>query len=405
MRKFLSLILFLMAGLAIADSTINPSVPIANSPLASAPLRTNFMSAYTDINNILSKYAGTVAPPSPSKYQYWLDTTLNPSTLKMYDGASWVAIGKLDASAHTWSTVGSYIGTPVSTAFGGTGKDMSASSGAISVTAGVATAGALPASYLATALDFTGKTITAGTFNSAVLATPSLGTPSSGVITNLTGTAINITAGYVINNANLSGVITSIGNTTSIATQTGTGSKFVVDTNPVLITPNIGTPSAGVVTNLTGTASGMTAGHVTTNANMTGVITSIGNATSIATQTGTGTKFVVDTSPTLVTPEIGLADAGYVTFSGSAVGPAGSRWIGTAGGTAFFINAPTGATTTIGVNNVSIAQFLSTGVAITGALTVSTGGGVSTAACWKSDGITLGKCSSVVGAGGGCTCN
>lgn len=45
----------------------------------------------------------------------------------------------------------------------------------------------------------------------------------------------------------------------------------------------------------------------TTNANLTGVITSSGNATSIASQTGTGTKFVMDTSPTLVTPNIGAA--------------------------------------------------------------------------------------------------
>lgn len=51
------------------------------------------------------------------------------------------------------------------------------------------------------------------------------------------------------------------------------------------------------------------AATVTTNANLTGVITSVGNATSIASQTGTGTKFVVDTSPTLVTPVLGVATA------------------------------------------------------------------------------------------------
>lgn len=38
--------------------------------------------------------------------------------------------------------------------------------------------------------------------------------------------------------------------------------------------------------------------------NLTGPITSSGLATSIASQTGTGTKFVVDTSPTIVTPTI-----------------------------------------------------------------------------------------------------
>jgi len=44
----------------------------------------------------------------------------------------------------------------------------------------------------------------------------------------------------------------------------------------------LGTPSSGTATNLTGTASGLTAGNVTTNANLTGVVTSTGNATAIA---------------------------------------------------------------------------------------------------------------------------
>jgi hypothetical protein len=48
---------------------------------------------------------------------------------------------------------------------------------------------------------------------------------------------------------------------------------------------DIGTPSAGVATNLTGTAAGLTAGHVTTNANLTGPVTSVGNATAFAPST------------------------------------------------------------------------------------------------------------------------
>jgi hypothetical protein len=43
--------------------------------------------------------------------------------------------------------------------------------------------------------------------------------------------------------------------------------------------------------------------------NLTGPITSIGAATSIASQTGTGTKFVVDNTPTLITPILGVATA------------------------------------------------------------------------------------------------
>ena len=50
--------------------------------------------------------------------------------------------------------------------------------------------------------------------------------------------------------------------------------------------------------------------------NLTGVITSVGLSTSIASQTGTGTKFVVDTSPTLVTPNIGAATGTSLVLSG-----------------------------------------------------------------------------------------
>jgi len=43
--------------------------------------------------------------------------------------------------------------------------------------------------------------------------------------------------------------------------------------------------------------------------NLTGPITSVGPATSIASQTGTGTKFVMDNTPTLITPVLGVATA------------------------------------------------------------------------------------------------
>jgi hypothetical protein len=43
--------------------------------------------------------------------------------------------------------------------------------------------------------------------------------------------------------------------------------------------------------------------------NLTGVITSVGNVTSTGAQTGTGNTFVMQTSPTLTTPNIGVATA------------------------------------------------------------------------------------------------
>lgn len=124
-------------------------------------------------------------------------------------------------------------------------------------------------------------TLTNKTLTSPILTTPALGTPASGVLTNCTGTASGLTAGTVTTNANLTGPITSVGNTTSVASQTGTGTKFVMDTSPTLVTPLLGTPTSGVLTNCTGTASGLTSGNVTTNANLTGDVTSVGNATTL----------------------------------------------------------------------------------------------------------------------------
>ena len=66
----------------------------------------------------------------------------------------------------------------------------------------------------------------------AVLTTPALGTPSALVGTNITGTAAGLTAGTVTTNANLTGPITSVGNTTSIASQTGTGTTFAMSASP-----------------------------------------------------------------------------------------------------------------------------------------------------------------------------
>jgi hypothetical protein len=59
-------------------------------------------------------------------------------------------------------------------------------------------------------------------------------------------------------------------------TGTGTG-VFVRETSPTLVTPALGTPSALVGTNISGTATAFTASNVTTNANLTNEATSSGS--------------------------------------------------------------------------------------------------------------------------------
>jgi hypothetical protein len=77
------------------------------------------------------------------------------------------------------------------------------------------------------------------------------------------------------------GVATEYFHSTS-AEYTGTGTGvFVRATSPTLVTPDLGTPSALVGTNITGTATAFTASNVTTNANLTGEATSVGNAATL----------------------------------------------------------------------------------------------------------------------------
>ena len=118
------------------------------------------------------------------------------------------------------------------------------------------------------------------------------------------GTNVTIEAAINMNgaNAHIEMSPTGTGHVTINPTAVGDMDNMVIGaTTPKAITGTTitATTFSGAGTSLTGTASGLTAGNVTTNANLTGPITSVGNATSIASQTGTGTKFVMDTSPTI----------------------------------------------------------------------------------------------------------
>ena len=119
--------------------------------------------------------------------------------------------------------------------------------------------------------------------------------------------------GNVVLLASNGGDVTGPASSTNLAIPTfsGTGGKTLLDNAGATISAGVITATgfSGPLTgNVTGNVSGSSgsctgnAATVTTNANLTGPITSVGNATSIASQTGTGSKFVVDTSPTLVTP-------------------------------------------------------------------------------------------------------
>ena len=163
-----------------------------------------------------------------------------------------------------------------------------------------------------------------------------------------------------------------------ISDETGSGS-LVFANSPTLITPALGTPASGVMTNVTGTASGLTAGNVTTNANLTGHITSVGNAAvlgsftsaqllaALTDETGSGAA-VFGTSPaittSLTTPSTSFdlinTTATTVNFAGAAT----TVSIGAATGTTTVNNALTvagdltvsGTTTTVNTETINLAD-------------------------------------------------
>jgi len=103
------------------------------------------------------------------------------------------------------------------------------------------------AGVLVTANGGTSTTTSTGTganvlATSPTLVTPALGTPSAIVLTN--GTGLPLTTG-------VTGVLTTGNGGTNTTASTGTGAN-VLASSPTLITPNLGTPSAGVMTNVTG---------------------------------------------------------------------------------------------------------------------------------------------------------
>jgi hypothetical protein len=311
----------LNAGVALGVATLDAGGTV---PLSQIPASIQGGVSYQGSWNASTNTPTLVSSVGSKGYYYVVSvagsTNLNgitdwlPGDWAIYNGTAWEKIDNTDSVASVNGYVGAVVlnaadvGAPpttrsISTGTGLTGGGNLSADRTIAIDSTVATltgtqtltnktinlaSNTLQATSAEIAAAVTDETGTGALVfaNSPTLVTPALGTPSALVGTNITGTAAGLTAGNVTTNANLTGAVTSTGNATllgsfssanlagALTDETGTGSAVFAN-SPTLVTPALGTPASGVVTNLTGTASININGTVGATTATTGAFTTV----------------------------------------------------------------------------------------------------------------------------------
>lgn len=246
--------------------------------------------------------------------------TITPNGAETIDGAATLVLNQNYQSAHlvfngssNWNIIASHSGGSASGGSTGTGLLVRQTSPTlITPVLGVATATSI--NKVAITAPATSATVTIAdgkTFTCSNTLTFT-GTDASSVAFGTGGTVA-----YTSNKLSVFAATTSAELAGVISDETGSGA-LVFANSPTLVTPALGTPASGVLTNCTGLPiSTGVAGLAANVATFLATPSSANLAAAVTDETGSG-ALVFATSPTFVTPTLGVASATSITLSGGS---------------------------------------------------------------------------------------
>ena len=317
---------------------------------------------------------GVGAAPSYGKIGL---TTHVSGTLPVANGGTGTASPGLVQGTNITIT-GSWPNQTINATSGGSGTVNSGTLGQLAyyATAGTAVSGLTTGTGVATALGV--NTGSAGAF---VVNGGALGTPSGGTLTNATGLPLS---------TGVTGTLPVANGGTGVTTSTGSG-NVVLSTSPTLVTPVLGTPASGTLTNATGLplSTGVTGtlpvanggtGQTTYTDGQLLIGNSTGNTLTKATLTAGSNVTITNAGGSITIAATGGA-AGVSSFSAGSTGltpNTATTGAVTLAGTLAVANGGTGVTTSTGSGNnvLSTSPTLVTpilGTPASGVLTNTTG--------------------------------